>query len=669
MITSQPSPPPAEQANQFSNKDWQQLQLLVEAAPIPVSITRFNGTFVTANQACADLFGISLKDAINRPTPNYYHNPTDREAVISALQQDRYLHNHELQVRKADGTPFWVLLSLRVTTLGSEPVIFSGFYDITERKQIEAQLRASEERFRLLSAATFEGITINDKERILVANQAVADLFGYSPEELIGKPIKSFVTKESTPLVQKRISSNFQDPYETIGIRRDGSTFNLEIRGKSITYRGKEARVAALRDITEYKRTTEMLAMQNRTLEVLNNLSQKILSSLDLKAILQTVVQSIVEMLDVTSAYYSDWDAEKKTFIAIAEYYSPQASDTERVSDLGVPYTLDDFGVASSWLYDNKDSYVIYRDEPETSAYAQSHLEEYGGKSVLEVPVRVKGQPIGTLELWESRYKRDFSAEEISLVHSIARLTALAIENARLFDEAIQANQLKSNLLANVSHEFRTPLAAILGYSEMLQEEFYGPTTHEQGRVINNITDSANYLTRLVNDLLIQASLDANEIELIIKNFNPTTLAQQVVNELKVLTISKEVTLHLLVDDSTPIRVRGDHHRLKQVLQNLVGNAIKFTAQGQIWVKLGRVSSELWYIAVEDTGTGIPDDMKERIFEPFLQVEKGNIRRFGGTGLGLSIVRQLVEVMKGEISVESRLGGGSIFTVQLPVRL
>ena len=234
-------------------------------------------------------------------------------------------------------------------------------------------------------------------------------------------------------------------------------------------------------------------------------------------------------------------------------------------------------------------------------------------------------------------------------------------------DQALDALRLKSRILAVVSHDLRTPLGAILGYAEMLKEGMLGPLTDTQREPIERIVANTNQLTELVSDLLDQAQLEAGKITIHVSQFAPSKLLDTV--EATMGQKAKEKGLKLVTEmgPGTPTKVRGDISRLNQVLTNLVNNALKFTDEGEVKIRFFGVDDTHWGIEVADTGPGISARDQDHIFDPFWQVDFSETREHRGVGLGLSIVQQLVQRLKGEITVESQIDVGTKFLIKLPL--
>lgn len=233
-------------------------------------------------------------------------------------------------------------------------------------------------------------------------------------------------------------------------------------------------------------------------------------------------------------------------------------------------------------------------------------------------------------------------------------------------DEALAASELKSEMLAKVSHELRTPLGAILGYAELLQEGIYGALVEKQQQTLQKITRNAEFLTTLVSELLDQGQLETGKLVLNCEPFELREMAEQVYSHMKTLAQAKGLTLTLDVAANVPNSLWGDETRIKQILVNLVTNAIKFTRKGSVHIFIDASASDNWVMQVRDTGIGIPLEAQTYIFEPFRQVDGSSTREQMGYGLGLSIVKQLTTLMEGKILLESQVGKGSIFTVTLP---
>lgn len=240
----------------------------------------------------------------------------------------------------------------------------------------------------------------------------------------------------------------------------------------------------------------------------------------------------------------------------------------------------------------------------------------------------------------------------------------------QLAQEATEANAYKTRLIARVSHELRSPLGAILGITEMLNCGALGPTSTEQHDATERVLNNTKYLQRLVAELLDQSRIEARQITLEEVEFSPAEIAQHVHSLLLGRAQEKKLTLTLDVDKCLPSALIGDPTRVEQILFNLVNNAIKFTEKGSVDVKVylpDQGAGHRWVLQVTDSGIGVPPGMHEHIFEPFWQVDDSSARKHGGVGLGLAIVHQLVTLLNGRITLDSKVGRGSTFTVFLPL--
>jgi PAS domain S-box-containing protein len=237
----------------------------------------------------------------------------------------------------------------------------------------------------------------------------------------------------------------------------------------------------------------------------------------------------------------------------------------------------------------------------------------------------------------------------------------------RDFTREAELENMKSMLVSMVSHELRTPLGAIIGYGEILQEQIYGPLTERQTNLVERLIANAQRLVSLVNDLLDRARLEAGKLKLQRVSFSPRQLLDDLMSTTTPIAKAKHLEVVTHIAPTVPPALQGDPQRLLQILINLVGNAIKFTDQGAITVKLDRPDEAHWSLQVSDTGMGISPDEQEHVFDVFQQADSSATRQHGGAGLGLSIVKQLATLMGGTIELVSAVGQGSTFTVALPL--
>ena len=283
-------------------------------------------------------------------------------------------------------------------------------------------------------------------------------------------------------------------------------------------------------------------------------------------------------------------------------------------------------------------------------------------RSLLYAMMEHDTQPIGFRIEWGGKTLSVSAAQVYSRHENIGTVTVF-----RDFTREAEVEKLKSTFVAIVSHELRTPLSAILGYAEMFKESVYGPMNEKQVNLAERIMKNTQRLLGLINDLLDQAQMEAGKLTIQMAPVKPADLLESLHSVMDKTASDKGLRLTSEIDDHLPEAFNGDAARLQQILVNLVNNAVKFTDQGSVHVKLFHPSQYKWGIEVSDTGRGIPESEIPYIFDTFRQVEGTATRIHGGFGLGLSIVKQLVTLMSGEIKVQSKLEEGTAFIITLPL--
>jgi len=233
--------------------------------------------------------------------------------------------------------------------------------------------------------------------------------------------------------------------------------------------------------------------------------------------------------------------------------------------------------------------------------------------------------------------------------------------------QEVELEKMKDTFMGIVSHELRTPLNAILGYAEMFKEGIYGPLTEKQQGISTRIMTNTERLLVIVSDLLDQAQIQSGKLKIKLIPCKPADLLENIHSDMDKIAKEKGIDFITELDPALPSVITGDPQRLQQIMINLANNAIKFTSKGSVCIRISLLDEKHWRIQSIDTGSGIPHEALGYIFESFRQVDAINTREHGGVGLGLSIVKQLAEIMKGKVSVESEIGKGSIFTVTLPI--
>jgi signal transduction histidine kinase len=284
---------------------------------------------------------------------------------------------------------------------------------------------------------------------------------------------------------------------------------------------------------------------------------------------------------------------------------------------------------------------------------------------VLAAPLRAHGDSLGVLAVTRALGGRPFSSREMSRLELLSHHAALAVHKSMLLQQAQSADRAKGRFLATMSHELRTPLTALAGYGELLADQVIGPLSEPQLDILDRMRSVTIHLSAMIEEILAFTSLEEGREVVRPTEFLAEDLVRAALAVVEPLADQKSLVLDVCLPASS-IRLTSDIDKARQILVNLLGNAVKFTDQGRVTMTLTRGARTV-RIAIADTGIGIPHDELSRLFRPFAQVDTGLTRRHGGTGLGLYISRRLAAMLGGHIEVESAPGVGSTFSVVLPL--
>jgi signal transduction histidine kinase len=421
-----------------------------------------------------------------------------------------------------------------------------------------------------------------------------------------------------------------------------------------------------VRLLNELRARTTELARSVEELRALGEVSQAVNSTLDLESVLSAIVTKAVQLSGTDAGAIYDFDEAQKEFGLRSTYGMDEnliAGIKERHIRLG------DAGVGQAAAQRRPVQIADVRSEPASDVL--DVVVRAGFRALLIVPLLGADKVIGALVV-RRRAPGEFPKTAVNLLQTFAAQSVLAIQNARLFSEIGDksrqlevASQHKSQFLANMSHELRTPLNAILGYTELILDGIYGEMPAKVRGVLERVQSNGKHLLGLINDVLDLSKIEAGQLTLSLTDYSIKDVVHSVFSVVESLATAKQLALKIEVPPNLPT-AHGDERRLAQVLLNLVGNAIKFTDSGEVAIKAS-ASNGSYTLSVHDTGPGISEADRGKIFEEFQQADSSATKKKGGTGLGLSISKRIVEMHGGRIWVDSNVGEGSTFSFTVPV--
>lgn len=638
-------------------KSEEKFRTLAEESPNMIFINK-GGKVVFANQRYTEVTGYSREE--------FYSATFDFRSLINSdylplvennfkqHQNGENVPEYEYEILTKNGEIRRVIQSSKLIPYEEGIALLGILTDITSLKE-------EEERNRFFTEASREGIFALAKGIILDTNTQGARMFGYeSPQGMIGRSIFEFVAPTSKGMVRSMIDQRFEGSYEVQSLRKDGTTFTSEVISRNISFKGKNARLSILKDVSDRKKYESELKRNYEAQQAINELLQIGHRENKLDIILQKSLDRILSIpwlsLESKGAIFI---VEKKGILSMKAHKS--LSKGVLLKCRRVPFGRCICGEAA------ERGELIFKqklDDDHTITY--KGIADHGHYCI---PIIGRKGVLGVINLYLPADHERRSDEESFLI-ALSEILAGSIERTqayldleRAYEELKDLDRLKNDILSNVSHELRTPLTIVSTSLELLREEDDDSTKELLVKMSLRALSRQN---QVIDDLTTATRLRKNKKNLILENVDISLLITLVYSKLKPLSIEKSIKIILEIQDDIP-EVRTDFAKLEHAFRNILQNAIKFSYQNSE-IRVNSYTSDEWLnIQVEDSGIGIPHDKIDKIFDPLYQIDPSSSRSFEGTGMGLTIAKELITMLGGTISVKSTPGKGSLFVIKLPI--
>ncbi len=641
-------------AEKALKENEERFRTLFENSTVGIYRTTPDGKILLANPTMVKILGYSSFEELSfRNLEEDGFEPSyERTHFMDIMKRNGEVKGLESVWTRKDGTKLFISESARaIHDKEGKIIYYDGIVeDITLRKQAEEALKENEEKFRSLMENSADAIFLTDKEgHYVYTNKAVTNMLGFTPEEMKSKTIIDLTPpgrKDEYLKLFSQLLNKGKLFTELDLIKKDGDVISTDFN--SALFPG-ELVYGSCRDITEKKVIqNELIKHRNHLEELVNERTEK----------LRIVMDETRDLYENAPCGYHSLDENGK-FVRINNtelkwlgYTRDEVIGRLGFKDLMTPASLEKFN----------ETFSVFMKKGEIS-----NLEfEFIRKDSTTFFVSLNATAI---------YDADGKfLKSRSTIFDITDRKVTEEKLNRAKKEAEEANRTKSEFLANMSHEIRTPMNAVLGYTELLGNTLVDQT---QKDYINSIKSSGRSLLTLINDILDLSKIEAGKLELEYDFIDTYSFFSEFEKIFSLKVSEKGLKFILDISSGTPQGIYIDEARVRQIVFNLIGNAIKFTSEGKITLKVftenpqivnysEEKSEELidLIIEVQDTGIGVSKALQEAIFEPFIQ--ERNFKHYGGTGLGLTISRRLTSLMDGTIFVRSKPGKGSIFTVRIP---
>ncbi len=562
--------------------------------------------------------------------------------------------------------------------------------DITAQKESENALVNSEQKFRLLAENSEDIISVHAADGTTwYLSPSITQVLGYEVEEVIGTSIQEYVHPEDRHKFFRKERSPSLYEQESLIIRyrvrkKDGNYLWLETIIKPIIDHNEVIKlVCTSRNITGQRIAQDKLKKKDQLLYAVSQATHLLLSNTDLNQAISSGIEILgtKTLVDRVYVFKNRMDESQSGWhTSITHEWNADGLES-RVNDPRMnelPFSVIEAIVRPMM---ERRPFVSYRWK-ETDPQLLTIFERHQVEATLSIPIFVNDFFWGFVGFDEFTKEKEWTEGEFSILQSFASSLSAAIQRKKIEDELIQArdlaetaNRTKSEFLANMSHELRTPMNGIIGFTDLVLTTELQKTQRDY---LKNVKKSAYGLLEIINDILDFSRIEAGKLIIDHTIFKLDELVEETMDILTLKAFEKKLEMLYRVDHDIPSQLIGDPVRIRQIIVNLLGNAIKFTKDGEIYVSIRKQGEPFesegkkflhFVIQVKDTGIGIPKDKLQKIFESFTQADNSTTRKYGGTGLGLAISKSLAELMHGELTVESEAGKGSSFSLYLPLEV
>jgi PAS domain S-box-containing protein len=667
-------------------KSEERFRTILEASPLALIVVDLRqGEILFCNARGAQEFGVDPSSAVGSSTHAFYADETTRQQLTERILRDRRIDNAEAEMVRVDGSRFWTQASAVLMELDGHDAAFIAFWDITARKDLEESLR----KFQFIASASQDLMTLINRDFLFeAANEAYLDHHGRPESAVIGRHMaelwgEDVFESSIRPRLETCLTGQSVVYREWFSFPVSGRRFYEVTMYPYFGDTGDVTHVATVtRDITARQYNETVATMLYR-------ISGAVSTTSDLEALYQRIHAILNDNIEAANFFIAQLDKQRShlEFSYIRDEKDDFRGRSIRLNDTDTcSFSVEVVRSGRPLLVTSRE--LAFMDVPgpgdpglhPVDRVVRSELFRQCGKDEsaaighpsqvwLGVPLKIKGEVMGVMAVQSYTNPYQYTARDVNLMTSVSEQIALAIErkaNERDLlaakEQAEAASRSKSEFLANMSHEIRTPLNGVLGMLQLAQTT---DLDEVQRDYVDTALASGRSLLAIINDILDFSKIEAGKLEVVNETFSLTPFLRDVFATFVSEARDKGISLNIAITPGTPEMVTGGRSRLRQILFNLVGNAIKFTDTGAVTIMVHPVGRDeasgrtRLLFSVEDSGIGVPDEMANHIFEPFTQVDGSYVRRHQGAGLGLGIVKRLLGLMGGSLCMDSEAGRGT----------